>query len=409
MFKRERGITLIALVVTIIILLILVSVSIAMLTGNSGILIQAQNAKNETEQAQKEEENILNTYEDEINEYAGINWDEALAKAQKHPKQEKSTAIGVGTNGRAVNMDLWEYSLLEDGTYVLNSEETMKAIKEDNWSKVGMGYKGNFTEKGEIDGVLPQYIKNETDSEFIPVTDLACLFARNTKIQIMPKIPSTVKRMNNTFLKCENLREVSSIPSGVTNLQSTFSGCTNLTMMPKIADTVVNMNSTFYLCSNLSSISELPRNLKTMEYTFQGCSKLTEIPEIPNGVESLKGTFTNCIAIKASPIIPNSVTTMHGTFLGCSNLVTAPKIPESVKNLQNTFQDCSNLTGTIVINAKLTGEIISENMKDYHAVFYNAATNKGCNIKLTGTCPMLENIVKATNRSNITLLKNTKQ
>ena len=49
--RKERGITLIALVITIIVLLILAGVSIAMLTGNNGILTQAQNAKKETETA----------------------------------------------------------------------------------------------------------------------------------------------------------------------------------------------------------------------------------------------------------------------------------------------------------------------------------------------------------------------
>ena len=43
--RRERGITLIALVITIIVLLIHAGVSIAMLTGENGILTQAQTAK----------------------------------------------------------------------------------------------------------------------------------------------------------------------------------------------------------------------------------------------------------------------------------------------------------------------------------------------------------------------------
>ena len=44
--KRDnKGITLIALVITIIVLLILAGVSIAMLTGENGILTQAQRAK----------------------------------------------------------------------------------------------------------------------------------------------------------------------------------------------------------------------------------------------------------------------------------------------------------------------------------------------------------------------------
>ena len=53
--KGRRGITLIALVITIIVLLILAGVSIAMLTGQNGILTQANNAKDETEQANAKE------------------------------------------------------------------------------------------------------------------------------------------------------------------------------------------------------------------------------------------------------------------------------------------------------------------------------------------------------------------
>lgn len=54
--KQKNGITLIALVVTIIVLLILAGVSIAMLTGNNGILSQAQNAQEQTEIAKIKEE-----------------------------------------------------------------------------------------------------------------------------------------------------------------------------------------------------------------------------------------------------------------------------------------------------------------------------------------------------------------
>ena len=53
--KQKNGITLIALVITIIVLLILAGVSIAMLTGQNGILTQAQNAKTTTEDKSAEE------------------------------------------------------------------------------------------------------------------------------------------------------------------------------------------------------------------------------------------------------------------------------------------------------------------------------------------------------------------
>lgn len=53
--KMQSGITLIALIVTIIVLLILAGVSIATLTGDNGILTQANNAKTSTEIAEEKE------------------------------------------------------------------------------------------------------------------------------------------------------------------------------------------------------------------------------------------------------------------------------------------------------------------------------------------------------------------
>ena len=53
--KNNKGITLIALVITIIVLLILAGVSIAMLTGQNGILTRAGDATNVTVQGDVEE------------------------------------------------------------------------------------------------------------------------------------------------------------------------------------------------------------------------------------------------------------------------------------------------------------------------------------------------------------------
>ena len=71
--RNEGGITLIALVITIIVLLILAGVSIAMLTGENGILTQAQRAKEDTENAQSSEEMRLGQYESYINRATGNN------------------------------------------------------------------------------------------------------------------------------------------------------------------------------------------------------------------------------------------------------------------------------------------------------------------------------------------------
>lgn len=53
--RNNKGITLIALVITIIVLLILAGVSIAMLTGDNGILNQATRSQTQTAKAEAEE------------------------------------------------------------------------------------------------------------------------------------------------------------------------------------------------------------------------------------------------------------------------------------------------------------------------------------------------------------------
>ena len=59
-YLKERGITLIALVVTIVVLLILAGVSINALFGNSGIIKKAQNAQNTMKKAEENEKKDLN-------------------------------------------------------------------------------------------------------------------------------------------------------------------------------------------------------------------------------------------------------------------------------------------------------------------------------------------------------------
>lgn len=126
--QKNRGITLIALVVTVIVLLILAGVSINMLTGQNGILIKTSEAKEKTLSAQQEENSILNNYEEQISNYIGINWEDAKAnaKAPEEQKEERNDGvIGIGTDGKCVNMDLWEYTLLDDGSYALNDEASL--------------------------------------------------------------------------------------------------------------------------------------------------------------------------------------------------------------------------------------------------------------------------------------------
>ena len=66
--NEQKGITLVALVITIIILLILATISIQSLT-NTGLFAKAKEAKEKSQNADENQARILNEYEDELNKY----------------------------------------------------------------------------------------------------------------------------------------------------------------------------------------------------------------------------------------------------------------------------------------------------------------------------------------------------
>ena len=69
--KQEKGITLIALVVTIVVLLILAGVSISLVLNNNGVISKAKDAKNQYAEAQTNEEKQLNEVTDWIDTKVG--------------------------------------------------------------------------------------------------------------------------------------------------------------------------------------------------------------------------------------------------------------------------------------------------------------------------------------------------
>ena len=68
---KEKGVTLIALVITIIVLIILAGVAINALVGENGIITQARRAKDDTEQGKRDEQGALLSLEQQIDEALG--------------------------------------------------------------------------------------------------------------------------------------------------------------------------------------------------------------------------------------------------------------------------------------------------------------------------------------------------
>ena len=67
--NRQKGITLIALVVTIVVLIILATVSILAVFGDNGIIARAQTAKDTHEVGKADETNTLDDYASYIGNY----------------------------------------------------------------------------------------------------------------------------------------------------------------------------------------------------------------------------------------------------------------------------------------------------------------------------------------------------
>ena len=338
--RKSKGITLIALVITISVLLILAGVSIAMLTGENGILTQAQTSKEKTDEAEDMEKIKLavseaqigennyqklneNNLQKALNNQFGenstvvldnddgtytvscldtlinykvfsngvedeINWNETMEKAVAPASQDEernNNVIGIGTDGKPVDMDLWEYTVLSDNTIGLNDENSLNDINKNK------GYLGDF-ENGSIVGAIPQYVSVDNGNTYLPVTT-------------MPTLPATVKDITNCFIRCPDLTNISSIPTSVEK-----------------------------------SVS-----------TFKGCSSLTQAPEIPISIKDI-----------------------YSMFEGCTNLISGPSIiPNNVEIMSLAFYQCENLQGEIIIEANLSGKMIIEPYQtDFYSSFYDA-------------------------------------
>ncbi len=236
MKEKNKGITLIALIITIIVMLILVGVSVSILI-NSNLIGAAEKTATAYEEARRKEANSegITINGKTINEYISIDWEAAKAKAtSKHPAQQNSEDIGIGTDGELVNLDLWKYSY--------NEKETEFSLVDR--AKVAYAYIGNFP-NGKIEGTVPAYIKKAGDENFLPVTEMWLTFRGCTSLTTAPEIPSSVTSMIDTFFGCTSLTAAPAIPSSVTKMIGTFVGCTSLKTAPAIPNSVTIMRETF--------------------------------------------------------------------------------------------------------------------------------------------------------------------
>lgn len=266
--ETNKGITLIALVITIIVLLILAGVSISMLTGENGILKQANTAKEENRKSELKEEGKLDM-------------NDTYIQTQQVEAYEISST----------NEDFSNW--VTDGKGVITA------------------YNGSLTEV-----VIPSKIGNET---ITTVGKSGNIFGDNKSNITKVVISKGITTINgSTFSGCNNLVKVI-IPNTVTSIGYFAFDSTNILSII-IPDGVTKLDSmVLSYCSKLMEI-KLPKNLTELSGNNFINSGFYEL-KIPNKVENMGPcVIWNCPNVE-EVYIPASVETMSGTAIGnCPNL-----------------------------------------------------------------------------------------
>ena len=165
--ENTRGITLIALVITVIVLLILAGVTIGSLTGDNGILTRAKEAKEKTEQAQKEEEETLGTMSDVLNGVEGYN----RSKKANSPKVTTGMIPIKWKNNTWVvcsqdDAEWYNYNDKKEWANVMLSDGTYKA------DTVAVGQTVAESDLGSMYVWIPRYAYKIAEEKNIEVTFL---------------------------------------------------------------------------------------------------------------------------------------------------------------------------------------------------------------------------------------------
>ena len=130
--RRNKGITLIALVVTIIVLLILAGISISMLTGQNGILNRATTAKTQTENSQVDEMVKFSAMDALANGNGKITEDLITEALNKNLGSGNYTLTGNETDGWTIVANEKKYSINGNGAII----EKGKEISECTWEEI---------------------------------------------------------------------------------------------------------------------------------------------------------------------------------------------------------------------------------------------------------------------------------
>ena len=353
--SRETGITLIALVITIIVLLILAGVSIAMLTGNNGILTQAQKAKLSTE---------LSSYKEQLELYKTEKFSENREflestltvgkenlKYNTQPEGETGNIKTVIPNIKDEYIDKVE---IIKGSLLINTQDKNEI---EIAKSLGIAANPYDIVNGELlssNGNL--LLMDETGTLTIPdsVTKIGKGAFANLEGLKTIIIPGTVKEIGaNAFRNNKNLEKVI-IQEGVETIgEGAFLSCKGLKEI-KLPESLKKMEAkVFYNCVKLKEI-EVPSKIEEIKYeTFQYCNSLEKVTFRGENINAIGARSFADTNIKSITLSSNIDTISENAFFNCKELITID-IEEKNKNFsyQNSILIDNNAQNIIFISSK---------------------------------------------------------
>ena len=371
-FKKNKGITLIALVVTIIVLLILAGISITMLTGQNGILNRVGEAKSANGVAQGEEL-IKVSVMDALTRGTGELTDENLKKV---------LSSNLGTEGK-------DYEIVgsEDCGWTVTIKENDKDYKISSTGKIGEIEKveASSSEWEVKDNAVVKYLGSSNDIvipnyvDGVKITEIGTKIFNNSgktgsltisegikvigdyafsssKFTGELRLPSTVKKIGTqAFPGCNGFSGNLELPSSVETIGDFAFAAWNGNMNDLI---IPGSIKNFGLCAFVNSQGFkgqliLKEGLKSIgENAFSQCTGFTGTLKLPNSIEIIgNSAFTQCTGFTGKLEIPNSLKKIGGNaFTQCTGFTGDLIIPENVEEVGfAAFYGCTGFNGNLIV------------------------------------------------------------
>ena len=368
LLKNTKGITLIALVVTIVVLLILAAVSISMLTGENGIITQAQQSKDKTEQA-KCEELVTVAINGLIAENSGdrskITPEKIAEQVNKENNRSDVTAEGstfptniiFNEEGRKVGVDIELAVTGEIKEEIYSAEVSEEDIApaniflyeliEGTGETASTEWDSLPTKEARIVGIKPEYCNfggynPETGNKEYEDTNYEITLEDGTKITETLVVPYQVEGQYIEGAYPEEMYKITEVDLAV-YWGSSWAGFGYT--LPNV-ETIIYPN-TVKVINGKEHSSGNPYGSNS-EYLFRTIKDIT----FPNKLETIgNNAFMDCTYL-VNITIPNSVTCIGDcAFFTCRDLKSVKLQNGLTKIGKNAFSYCGNLTNITLPNS----------------------------------------------------------